>query len=307
MTVSVGDIILADHYNTIRTAVNKWFGDNSPSSTPSDPKTTTSYGWGGTNAASVAIGDTITAEQVNHLINRVNLAVSRVGAGSTLTKVATGEVIEATDFNGIETQAATIEASSTESADHTITSGGSDGTSLYTGSWNQLTYDVTITFASYAEARYFFNSGGQFRFSFGITGGNEETDAWADLFDSSDMGTLIFSIEDFDQTGTRMGNVTTGSGFYELTTSYVELYDINLDISPYQGSDFRVQGQRSSDGATIYLKFLLNNDDPQANAVNGDVTLYVDNRTANDVSTTDPTVSLSISPPTSVSISAYEN
>jgi len=294
MTVLVGDIITASQYNILKDGVNKWFGDSYSSNTPANTKAENSYGWGNANVAAVSTGNVITAEQTNHLINRINMGVVETGYGSSITKVTTGNTILASEHNNIETQSATIDTNRVEASNHTITSGGNDD-SEGRASWSTaISITATATFATYAHARYFFNSGGQLRFSFDNTGTSDDALAWDDLWSADDMGTLIFSYEDVSQTGTRPGNVTLGSGFYELTTTPAEVYNINLDESPYTSNDFRASASRNSDGTQVIITFTMNNDDPNAEEVDGNTTIYLDHRIASDESETTPTVAFAI-------------
>jgi len=305
MTVSIGDVITASQYNALKDGVNKWFGDIYSGNTPSSSKSQNSYGWGGSNVSAVATGSIITAEQSNHLINRINLGVTQTGASSSITKVITGNIILATKHNEIESKSAVIDAARLTAADTTTTSGGSSD-SQSRGSWNTaVSVTATATFASYAEARYFFNSGGQLRFSFDNTGTSNDALAWDDLWTADDMGTLIFSYNDIAQTGSRAGNVTSGSGFYELTTSPTEIYNINLDESPYTENDFRLSVSRNSSGTSIYFTFTMNNDDPQAEEVDGNTTIYLDKRTADNKSASDPSVNFSIDGPSTFSAGSW--
>jgi len=305
MTVSIGDVITASQYNTLKDSVNKWFGDIYSSNTPASSKATSSYGWGNTNVAAVSTGNIITATQSNHLINRINLGVTQTGASSAITKVATGNIILATKHNEIESKSSVIDAARLTAVDTTTTSGGTDGSQIRAAWSTSIACTVTATFASYAKARHFFNSGGQLRFSFDNTGSSDDALAWDDLWDADDMGTLIFSYNDIAQTGSRTGNITSGSGFYELTTTPTEIYNINLDESPYTQNDFRLSVSRNSSGTSIYLTFTMNNDDPQAEQVDGNTTIYLDHRKADNKAGTDPTVAFSIDMPTSYSAGSW--
>jgi len=305
MTVLVGDIITAIQYNTLKDGINKWFGDIYSSNTPASAKATSSYGWGNTNASAVAQGNVVTAEQSNHLINRLNLGVTQSGSGASSTKVVVGNIILASDHNNIETQSAVIDSGRLTSIDHTITSGGADGSGGRSSWTNSVAVIVTADFGSYANARYFFNSGGQLRYSFNCSGTSADALAWDDLFDADDMGSLIFSYENISQTGTRAGNAFASSGFYELTTSYTEIYNINLDEAPYTANDLKMEAARSVDGSEVLIRFTLNNDDPQAELVDGITTVYLDNRTADNKAGTDPTVSFAIAGPTTHSAAAW--
>lgn len=305
MTVLVGDIITASQYNVLKDGINKWFGDVYSSNTPASLKATSSYGWGNTNAAAKAIGNIVTAEDSNHLINRLNLGVAQTGSGSTSTKVVVGNTILASEHNNIETQSAAIDAGRLTSIDHTITSGGNDGNSARSSWSSAISVTVTATFSSYAKARYYFNSGGQLRYSFNCSGTSDDALAWDDLFDADDMGSLIFSYENISQTGTRPGNAFSDSGFYELTTTPTEIYNINLDEAPYTANDLKVMASRNADGTQVILTFTLNNDDPQAELVDGTTTIYLDNRKADNKDGTIPTTNFAISAPTTHSAAAW--
>jgi len=294
MTVSVGDAITASQYNTLSASINKFWGDIYSSNTPSDSKSENSYGWGNLNSVTVSIGDNITADRTNELINRINLGITQVGSGSVITKVVVGNDILAAEHNDIETEAASLDGNRLTAADTTITSGGNDDSESRT-SWSHRTEVICkATFASYADARYFFNSGGQLRYSFDCSGSSDTALAWDDLFDADDMGTLIFSYNDVAQTGSRAGNIASGSGFYELTTSDVELYDIELDTSPYTKNDFEMKAKRNASGTEVIITFTLNNDDHEAETVDGNTTVYLDNRKSDDKAGTTPSVNFSI-------------
>jgi len=119
------------------------------------------------------------------------------------------------------------------------------------------------------------------------------------------MGTLIFSYNDIAQTGTRAGNVTSGSGFYEMTTTPTEIYNINLDESPYTANDFRVSASRNSSGTQVIITFTMNNDDPQAELVDGNTVAYLDHRKADNKSGSSPTVNFAIDGYTSFTLGSW--
>jgi len=306
MTVSVGNVITAAQYNILQAAINKWFGDNYLSNTPASSKSTSSYGWGESPVSALSAGTIITAEQFNHLINRINLGVTQTGSGSSISKVVVGNTILASEYNSIETQNSTIDSNRFTGNDTSTTSGGADD-SVIRPSWDTaVSITATATFASYADARYFFNSGGQLRFSFDNTGTSDDALAWDDLWSADDMGTLILSYNSIAQTGTRPGNqMNHGGGFYELTTTPTEIYNINLDESPYTANDFRVLASRNSTGTQVILTFTMNNDDPQAELVDGNTAIYLDHRIADNKSGTNPTVNFAITGFTSFTAGAW--
>lgn len=295
MAVSVGDIITASHYNSLASNIHEFWGDHYAANTPSDPKSENNRGWGQTNINIVSAGDIITAEEYNHFVNILNLAQIQTSASTATAKVAVGDTITAAQFNDVESKATTFLNNRINSTNATTTSGGADNSSSR-GAWsNSVSVTCTATFNNYREARYFFNTGGQLRFSFSNDGSSNDAAAWQDLFDSSDMGTLIFSYNDVSQTGSRTGNITSGSGFYELTTTPTLWYSINLDISPYTTSKLEARFSRNSSGDTITTDFTLTNN---TGVVDGSTYIYEDHKKANDNSATGPTVNFSITGPT---------
>jgi len=294
MTVLVGDIITASQYNTLSASINKWFGDVYTGNTPASAKSQNSYGWGNVNAGTVNTGDIITADQSNELINRINLGVLATGTGTSITKVVTGNPILASEHNAIETQAAIIDVNRLTTIDSTTTSGGTNGISNRSAWTSSISVVCTTTFSSYAAARYFFNTGGQLRFSFNCSGSSADALAWDDLFDADDMGSLVFSYNNIAQTGTRPGNAFANSGFYELTTTPTEIYNINLDMSPYTSNDLRMFAYRNATGTQVITTFTLNNDDSNAETVDGTTTIYLDSRKADPKSAAAPTVNFSV-------------
>lgn len=305
MTVLIGDIITASQYNILSAGINTFWADNYSSNTPADPKSENSKGWGQTAVGTVSTGAIINDTDTNELINRINIGVLQTGVGTPITKVANGNTILASEHNNIESQIAIIDASSNVANDFTITSGGTAGTGSR-GSWSSsITVTVTATFSSYAEARYFFNTGGQLRYSLGNNGSSNDALAWQDVFDGSDMGTLVFGFDNISQTGTRPGNLASNSGFYELTTSPTEFYNINLDESPYTQNDMAVQFSRNSSGTQVIATFTLNNDDPQAETVDGTTTIYLDTRKADNKSETTPAVSFAVAAPTTFAAGTF--
>lgn len=303
MAVSIGDVISADQYNSLVNKVNKWFGDNYSTNTHTSSKATSSYGWGNTPVSEVIIEDPITAEQFNHLIQRINMGRTRTGVGGATAKVLAGDPVLAADYNNIEAISNAIDNVRTTTTQSTITSGGVDD-QVTRGVWeNTIVITAVATFTSYAKARYFFNSGGQLRLY--LT--NDGLTVWGGL---EDMGTLIFSYEDFSYVdATRTGTVVSGSGFYELTESPREVYSVNLDSAVYGGAydeeDVTVSVSINSSGTQISLTFTCSNGTSSAygtygeggGEVDGNTTIFLDTRLTTGGSVSLPSVTYSITPP----------
>ena len=80
MAIASGNNISATDFNTVVVAVNKYWGDNYPSSAVTDSdKTNAKYGWGQTHALEltgsddrVTANDLVEAKHINQLIARAN-------------------------------------------------------------------------------------------------------------------------------------------------------------------------------------------------------------------------------------------
>jgi len=126
------------------------------------------------------------------------------------------------------------------------------GTATTSSTWNSLaSCDITVTFASAAAARYFFNSGGKVRITPSITGGSatSQVNAWI---------TFLSSV------GTREFGAGTDPlvNYYTLTNSFQTYYQGSL-TTPYSANNFKLEARsnvadNSAGTATIlYLKVTL--------------------------------------------------
>jgi len=164
------------------------------------------------------------------------------------------------------------------------------GASWYYGE-NTVRHSFTVDFGSSQAARYFFNSGGQIRFSASRTGGtiSAQNTSWTQLL--TEMGTIVFNY-----TGTT-GTTGTGSniGFYDLTNSAQTVFtktasSIFFYGSAYSANDYTVTVScdvpNNSLGQARYLYFnIYFNDDHTASrqvndTVNGTLTSTVNIRRA---------------------------
>lgn len=126
------------------------------------------------------------------------------------------------------------------------------GTASTSSTWSSLaSCDITVTFASAAAARYFFNSGGKVRITPSITGGSatSQVNAWI---------TFLSSV------GTREFGAATDPlvNYYTLTNSFQTYYQGSL-TTPYSANNFKLEAKtnvvdNSAGTATIlYLKATL--------------------------------------------------
>lgn len=96
---------------------------------------------------------------------------------------------------------------------------------------NSVSCQLTMTFATSDQARYFWNAGGVIRFSSSRSGGSalDQNTAWTRLLTA--VGNQDFNNRTITPTGT---------GIYTLTNSFQTYYE-NSASSPYSNNKFRLQ------------------------------------------------------------------
>ena len=124
-----------------------------------------------------------------------------------------------------------------------------------------------MTWANAAAARYFFNSGGLVRWQTNKTSTGTEADTeWNDLAGTLDgaifisAGTGTQTIAGVSYTGTtKVGGtgtpsiLTTTTGFYDLTTSPVNIYRQFADTAPYTGQYINIAASVNNNATPTVL------------------------------------------------------
>jgi len=270
--MAIGDLITAARYNNIQSVVATVMGTGSGTD-----------GYGQALASStVSAGSAVTALDMQNLYDDMFAArVHQTGAAPTqIADMAAGNIIGEdtsdnpdgtakgyTDFEGllptitgdkflIHASQASIEAAIS---------------STRTTSWNGLiTHEFTVTFASENDRRYFFNAGGEIRFSAALTSavGSKDTD-WATLL--ANMGTIKFNYTDTSATGTGTGSAI---GNYDLTGTYQQIF-IKTGSGVYAENDYNINA-RSPTATTIQFRAQFRDDDagdPDVDEnIDGDIT-----------------------------------
>jgi len=219
MTVTQGTRTLSSEYNTLNTAVNKWFGDNYPSVTFGDGNQT--YGWGGSNSAVVSVGDQRATIQMNRLTDRCNIGTDIVNNVTGQLSQISGNIL-ASEYNTIETKAGLIDTNRLDIDIGVETSLLTGGNSVRTTDYSAMIDCVfSYTQASFAKQRYFWNSGGAITVNGTITGYTVD----GGFFDGAGideiltaMGTVTMNYTETIQSGS--GGTPTSIGYYDLTTDY---------------------------------------------------------------------------------------
>jgi hypothetical protein len=156
-----------------------------------------------------------------------------------------------------------------------------------------ITHVFTVDFGTENAARYFFNSGGQIRWSGSNTGGSTgSAAAWAALLTA--MGTIKMGADSTTYTGSG-GTITNNIGYYGLTGSLVQTF-IHYGSGPsYSGLYYSIQvsrgnysGSNGGNGSLINCTVTLY--DSAYGSVNGTTSSAIDQYKAGGVLTiTNPT------------------
>ena len=102
----------------------------------------------------------------------------------------------------------------------------------FTGGWKRVAFcEITITFSTDDEARYFFNSGGKLRFTSSRTDGSNtaQNTAWTNLLTAVGMFSFGATSEN-------------GIGIYNLTNSYTVLKQASPSV-PYLASVYKIEAR----------------------------------------------------------------
>lgn len=242
----------ATQYNsvqsTINTVLSTRYGQTPASSQLTLPGTSTkitSAAWGNLRS------DILKA-------NRHQLNPATVG---TLTDPTTSTKIAAADYNAYETMANNCLTNSLLFPDNSTLSSTFESPYTWTpanGTWgatgqNTFKIDIRAIFNAGGNADYYFNSGGQIRFSSAFTGGTVATTGTKDFSWKSaanEMGTIIFGA---NSTRTLAGATGAGTGsaigWFQLTGTDQLIYTKNT--SSYTPNTIKMYARYSA--LTIYF------------------------------------------------------
>jgi hypothetical protein len=264
MTYSSGNTIVDDDYNIFATGNAAGTGD--------DTVANINTIWGGgtgdkgygqsTTLPAVSAGATVSATSWANLVARNASLASHQGTSiTTISAPSAGDTISAY-------AALSANITAVFNARNNAAAEGSDAsvTTSSTSGWNtSSTLSKTITFASAAQARYFFNAGGQIRLSWSRSGGTTSTQntTWSDLLTAS--GTLVLTgaaasktINSVAYTGlTKIGGsgtpttLTTTEGYYALDGT-PSLNFKQIPTGTYGANEIEVSYSVSGAVLTIY-------------------------------------------------------
>ena len=255
--MAVNDKIYKSDYNDIRTKVISVLGTG-----------TANYGYGQpVRSAAVSESDKVTInEWANLYYDILNCYVHQTGSApgspssaaenATITYRSTQPNYQYNDYaNTLVTNRFDIHASQSYTTAVGTTSQTWPG--IYGSYWNStISCTVTATWSTAAAARYFFNSGGEIRFSSSLTGStaNAQTISWSTLLTGA--GTKAFG-------GNKPGTGTVpadNQNFYRLTNAY-SVWTSTTGSGAYTANNWRISARsnvlNNSTGTATQIEFLI--------------------------------------------------
>jgi hypothetical protein len=292
-----GDLVTAAQYNTIRNTLSSVYSSL--------------YGQNMVSTSTVADVDKITSQKMLDLfLDAQGAYVHQQGTVSTSISVpATGQTIGAdssstfnqstgakstplegsiqgfNDYSTLITNISNFDPSVTAFPVGNFTLGSALNSARSTA-WGgsasavqSIYHVITVTFSSLENRNFYFNAGGELRFSGSLTGGagSKDTD-WAALL--SAMGTIRFNkyrITASSGTPTVLG----GSGYDSLTSTYRQLF-IKTGSGVYADNDYTIEGRIVSN-TVLRFRITFNDGD-----VGGTVDESVGGTTTSSVNTFRP-------------------
>jgi hypothetical protein len=181
------------------------------------------------------------------------------GARST---PANGSFMGVNDYTGIVTAITSFNGATSGFPIGNL-SVGTATTSTRSTAWGGTTpqaiyHVVTATFASVSQMDYYFNAGGEIRFTASLTSGSGSKDTdWANLLTA--IGTVKFDKWELTaSSGTPTPSGSGGSGYDSLTSSYRQLF-IKSGSGVYADNDYKIEGFKS--GAVLRFRITFNDGD----------------------------------------------
>lgn len=213
-------------------------------------------------------GSTITAEQWQNLAEDLsNVVVHQTGSFPNIPALTQDSIIDLDDYNSLVASSNLLDQNRFNVAvSRTVIS--SKGSVSTNQPWAlRAQTNLTVTFESSNNARYFFNSGGQIRLSSSRTGGSNspQNAAWTNLLSS--VGNINFSRE----------------SYYNLTNNYQLWYQQTLTTSyAYSSNFFRIEVSSDAPaniaGVAKIINFRITWEDPYSgpsDRVDGSLSLEI--------------------------------
>jgi hypothetical protein len=295
MTVSAGNTALASDYEALADKIDEWFTDACPACTFGDPNQ--QFGWGGVTTPLVSPGNDMLASQMNALINRINIGINMTSVTGPLTPVVATEKVLASQYNTAEAKEVLIRAQKNLIQAAQLTLLGTTNSIRTTPYSNSINAVFRYTFSDFNDARYFFNSGGALTLHGVQSGGTGGTgyDTLGIRAILTTMGLISMDYNITTQSGS--GGSTSSIGFYDLTTSYQQIFT-QSGVGAYSNANVTLQALRNIAGNQIDINFIIN---PEVGrTVDGTTTAYGKYKKLNDQSSGG--LLLQIDPPSTITV-----
>ena len=191
---------------------------------------------------------------------------------SSSTDKSAGDSITASDWSNLMEDTKTLFDARLSVPGGSLTTDAS-GTTSRTSAWGssgtpEVTHEFTHSFSSEAHCRGFFNAGGEVLFTASRSGGTSGSSAgtigsqnanWTSLL--SAMGTLTFNLNNLTSSGST--GTSAGKGFYELTTSYVQMYS-KYGSGSYASNYYKIDAKVNSTTNPTVVSFKVTMRDDHA-------------------------------------------
>lgn len=243
------DTVQAVDFNNARTNVNNLLGTAQDVTLGTYTASSTfGYSQGGTALTAASAGGLIYADNATGGFKRLQDEVQALCAflGQTVrtgvgTDVTTSDSITAATWNNLMLNIKDCWDNRFSPAS-TTTSTSTSATRTTTW-YTTLTEETTFTWGSESACRAYFNGGGKVGFSSSRSGGSSTTQNtdWTNLL--SAMGDVFVTHDTTTSSGAT--GTSAGLGFYELTTSYQQLY-IKYGSGSYASNYFKLEGKVDS-------------------------------------------------------------
>jgi hypothetical protein len=243
---SVGSKVTASDFNGVQSTITTVLG--------------TYYGQSLASSQVAATTSKITAAQWQALYTDILTAYNHQNSvNGTLTYPTTSQTVQAGIFNAYSTMATNCLTNYTN-----FYSGYSATQSFSTlsipGGWgnsstNTAIHTLNVTFSNATTASYYFNAGGQIRFTASLaSNGSAKDNSWSSML--SHMGTIAFGVSN---TTTLAGAVTPGTGsnigFNQLSGSYQLIYTKSTENSTYSPNQYNIYALISGGTITFKIEF----------------------------------------------------
>lgn len=250
MAVTAGNKITGAQYNSIQSTIASVLGTGSGNS-----------GYGQTVLSSQltipATSTKITTGQWQNLYNDILICYNHQNSSNgTLTYPTTSVKVSASDYNAYETMANGCLTNRLQfDSGYAATRSLLDTTQA--SGWNTVVrHVVTLDFLSTENARFFFNTGSQIRFS-AYLGGGPFTSGTKDFSWSStltQMGTIFMGPTSTGTSGVATAPGTGSSiGWHGLTTSYQLVY--SKEATTYIPNKYTIHALKSGSTVTFAIQF----------------------------------------------------